>query len=65
MPSTFAQWRVASKNFFVGGADRRSFALLQYVEDQVVAIGLGNAQAGGQRGGIFHISAEAFLHPKL
>ena len=40
------------ENFFVGGADGGAVALLQYVENQVVAVGLGNAQAGSQGCGV-------------
>src|SRR5712691_4300801 len=36
----------------VADGDRRSFGLLQYVENDVVAVGLGDAQSGSQGFGI-------------
>src|SRR6266478_5464886 len=35
----------SGKNFYVGGGERQASTFLQDVEDQVIAIGFGNAQA--------------------
>ena len=61
MPSFLAQSRMLARICFVGSADGFAAGVREDVEDDGVAVGLGDAEAGGEGGGVLEELAGGFV----